>query len=106
MAKIPTGLWSRGSKLVGMATKMAANELGTRFKTWESEKDRIQSKIELAQTIVKTMSELKGASMKLGQLMSMDMGEYLPPEVTKVLETLHQHATCLPYVKIEAILKE
>ncbi len=106
MAKIPTGLWSRGSKLVGMATKMAANELGTRLKTWESEKDRIQSKIELAQTIVKTMSELKGASMKLGQLMSMDMGEYLPPEVTKVLETLHQNATFLPYEKIEAILKE
>lgn len=106
MAKIPTGLWSRGSKLVGMATKMAANELGSRFKTWESDKDRIQSKIELAQTIVKTMSELKGASMKLGQLMSMDMGEYLPPEVIKVLETLHQNATFLPYEKIEAILKE
>lgn len=106
MAKIPTGLWSRGSKLVGMATKMAANELGSRFKTWESDKDRIQSKIELAQTIVKTMSELKGASMKLGQLMSMDMGEYLPPEVVKVLETLHQNATFLPYEKIEAILKE
>jgi len=106
VAKIPTGLWSRGSKLVGMATKMAANELGSRFKTWESDKDRIQSKIELAQTIVKTMSELKGASMKLGQLMSMDMGEYLPPEVVKVLETLHQNATFLPYEKIEAILKE
>jgi aarF domain-containing kinase len=89
-----------------MATKMAANELGSRFKTWESDKDRIQSKIELAQTIVKTMSELKGASMKLGQLMSMDMGEYLPPEVVKVLETLHQNATFLPYEKIEAILKE
>lgn len=106
MAKIPTGLWSRGSKLMGMASKMAINEIGSRIKGWENEKDKLQSKVELAQTIVKTMSELKGASMKLGQLMSMDLGEYLPPEVIKVLENLHQNSTFLPYEKIEVILKE
>lgn len=105
MGKIPTGLWSRGTKLVGMASKMAANEIGSRLKTWDDEKSKLQSKVELAQTIVKTMSELKGASMKLGQLMSMDMGEYLPPEVIKVLETLHQNSTFLPYETIEGILK-
>ena len=104
MAKIPTGLWSRGSKLMGMASKMAINEIGSRLKNWEDEKDKLQSKVELAQTIVKTMSELKGASMKLGQLMSMDMGEFLPPEVIKVLENLHQNSTFLPYDKIEEIL--
>ncbi len=106
MAKIPTGLWSRGSKLMGMASKMAINEIGSRLKNWEDEKDKLQSKVELAQTIVKTMSELKGASMKLGQLMSMDMGEFLPPEVIKVLENLHQNSTFLSYDKIEDILKE
>ncbi len=106
MGKIPTGLWSRGTKLVGMASKMAVNEIGARVKGWEDEKARIQSKVELAHTIVKTMSELKGASMKLGQLMSMDMGEYLPPEVIKVLETLHQNSTFLPFETISGILKE
>ena len=105
MAKIPTGLWSRGSKLMGLASKMAINEIGSRVKNWENEKEKLQSKVELAQMIVKTMSELKGASMKLGQLLSMDMGEYLPPEVIKVLETLHQNSTYLPYDKIELILK-
>ena len=106
MAKIPTGLWSRGSKLMGLASKMAINEIGSRVKNWENEKEKLQSKVELAQMIVKTMSELKGASMKLGQLLSMDMGEYLPPEVIKVLETLHQNSTYLPYDKIELILKK
>lgn len=105
MGKIPTSLWSRGTKLVGMASKIAINELGSRMKGWEDEKAQLQSKVELAQTIVKTMSELKGASMKLGQLISMDMGEYLPPEVIKVLETLHQNSTFLPYEEIEGILK-
>ena len=106
MAKIPTGLWSRGSKLMGMASRIAVNEIGSRIKGWEDEKDKIKNKVELAQAILKTMSELKGASMKLGQLLSMDLGEYLPPEVIKVLENLHQNSTFLPYDQIEAILKE
>jgi aarF domain-containing kinase len=106
LSKIPTGLWSRGSKLVGIASKMALNEISSRVKTWEDEKSKIQSKVELAQSLVKTLSELKGASMKLGQLMSLDLGEFLPPEVIKVLESLHQNSTFLPFEKIEAILKE
>lgn len=106
MGKIPTGLWSRGTKLVGLASKMAASEISSRVKTWDDEASKLKAKLEVAQSIVKTMSELKGASMKLGQLMSMDMGEHLPPEVIKVLEGLHQSATFLPFNKIENILKE
>jgi aarF domain-containing kinase len=105
VTKIPTSLWSRGSKLVGMASKVALNEIGTKLKTWESDKDRLASRLEMAHTLVKTMSELKGASMKLGQLISMDLGEYFPPEVVKILETLHQQSTFLPYNQIHEILK-
>lgn len=104
MGKIPTGPWSRGAKLVGLASKLAINEISSRLKSWEDEKSKVQSKVELAQTLVKTMSELKGASMKMGQLLSMDMGDYLPPEVIKVLESLHQNSTFLPFNKIEEIL--
>lgn len=106
MKKIPTGVWSRGSKLFGLASKMAINEISSRVKTWDDEKTKIQAKIELAQTMVKTLSELKGASMKVGQLLSMDLGEFLPPEVVKVLETLHQKATFLPFESIEKILRD
>ena len=104
MTKIPTSLWSRGSKLVGMASKVALAEIGTKLKSWESDKDRLASKLEMAQTLVKTMSELKGASMKLGQLISMDLGDYFPPEVVKILESLHQQSSFLPYSKIQELL--
>lgn len=106
MGKIPTGPWSRGTKLIGLASKLAVSEITSRIKNWEDEKSKIQSKVELAQTLVKTMSELKGASMKMGQLLSMDMGDFLPPEVIKVLETLHHNSTYLPYEKIEEILRK
>jgi aarF domain-containing kinase len=105
VAKIPTGIWSRGTKLVGMASKVAMNEISSRVKNWEDEKSKVASKIELAHNIVKTMSELKGASMKVGQLLSMDLGDYLPPEVIKILENLHQNSTFMPYEVIEDILK-
>ncbi len=105
MAKIPTGLWSRGSKLMGLASKLAINELSSRLKGWEDEASKLQSKVDFAHTMVKTLSELKGASMKMGQLLSMDLGEYLPPEVVKVLESLHQNSTFLPFEKISEILQ-
>ena len=105
MTKIPTSLWSRGSKLFGMASKVALNEIGTKLKSWESDKDRLTSKLEMAHTLVKTMSELKGASMKLGQLISMDLGAYFPPEVVKILESLHQQSTFLPFSEIHKILE-
>jgi aarF domain-containing kinase len=106
VSKIPTSLWSRGSRIVGAASKLALSELSSRVKTWEDERTKLQTRVELAQSLVKTLSELKGASMKVGQLLSLDLGEFLPPEVIKVLETLHQNSTFMPFDKIETILKQ
>lgn len=106
MAKLPTGFWSRGTKLVGMASKLAVSELSSRMKTWEDEATKVKSRMEMAQSLVKTLSELKGASMKMGQLLSMDLGNYLPPEVVKVLETLHHQSSFLPYSTIKEILEQ
>lgn len=105
MSKIPTSFLGRGSKLLGMVSKVALNEVSDRLKTWEDEKEKLKNKVQLAQDLVKTLSQLKGASMKLGQLLSLDMGDFLPPEIRKVLEELHNKSTFLPYSKIDAILR-
>jgi aarF domain-containing kinase len=105
LGKIPTSLFGRGTKILAIAGKVALEEVSSRFKTWEDEKEKLKSKIELAQEIVKTLSQLKGASMKVGQLLSLDLGDYLPPEMVKVLEELHQKSTYLEYARIEEILK-
>lgn len=81
---------------------MAINEIASKVK---SEQGKIQGRIQMAQDVVKTLSQLKGASMKLGQLISMDMGEYIPPEIQAILGQLHNKVTFLPYPKIEVILK-
>lgn len=105
MSKIPTSLFGRGTKLFGLASKIAIEEVSSRLKTWEDEKDKIKSKVQMAQDIVKTLSQLKGASMKLGQLISLDLGDYFPPEILKILEQLHHQSTFIGFDKVEKILK-
>lgn len=104
LSKIPTTLLGRGSKILGIASKVALKELGSKIRVFEDEKEKLLGRIELAQEVVKTLSELKGASMKVGQLLSLDLGDYLPPEIVKVLEKLHHDSTFLPYPDIEKIL--
>lgn len=105
MSKIPTTLFGRGTKLLGLASKLALEEATSRLKTWEDEKEKLLSKVQMAQDMVKTLSQLKGASMKVGQLLSLDLGDYLPPEIVKVLEQLHHQSTFLDFNKIEQVLK-
>lgn len=105
MSKIPTSLFGRGTRLLGLASKLALEEASSRLKTWEDEKEKLLSKVQMAQDMVKTLSQLKGASMKVGQLLSLDLGDYLPPEIVKVLEQLHHQSTFLDFEKIEKVLQ-
>jgi aarF domain-containing kinase len=104
MKKIPSSLLWRGSKLALAASKIALNEVSSKLKSWETEKEKLENKLEAARALVSTLSELKGASMKLGQLLSLDISDFLPPEIVSVLETLHKDATFLPWSEIEKIL--
>lgn len=103
---IPSGVFGRGKKIFGIASKVAVKEISSRLNAWESEKDKLLSKVQLAQEVVNTLSQLKGASMKVGQLLSLDLGDYLPPEVVKVLSQLQQSATFMDYDQVHAILQK
>lgn len=89
---------------MGLASRVALSEVSQKLKTWETEGEKLLNRIQITKEIVTTLSELKGASMKLGQLLSLDLGDYLPPEVIKILNELHQKSTFLSYEIIEEIL--
>lgn len=42
------------------------------------------------------LSRMRGAAMKVGQLLSMDAGEFLPPELTQILSRLRADAEPMP----------
>lgn len=42
------------------------------------------------------LAHLRGAAMKLGQMISMDAGDMLPPELSDILATLRDRANFMP----------
>ena len=52
------------------------------------------------------LARLRGASMKVGQLLSMDAGELLPPEFTDILARLREDAHFMPLGQLAEVLEE
>ena len=50
------------------------------------------------------LSHLRGAAMKLGQMISMDAGDFLPPELTQVLARLRDNAHHMPPQQLQQVL--
>ncbi len=50
------------------------------------------------------LSELRGAAMKLGQMVSMDTGDVLPPELSQIMARLRENAHSMPPRQLEAVL--
>jgi predicted unusual protein kinase regulating ubiquinone biosynthesis (AarF/ABC1/UbiB family) len=49
-----------------------------------------------ARKVTEQLSRLRGGAMKLGQMLSMDTGELLPPELTTILAQLRETAHFMP----------
>jgi predicted unusual protein kinase regulating ubiquinone biosynthesis (AarF/ABC1/UbiB family) len=51
------------------------------------------------------LSRLRGAAMKVGQLLSMEAGELLPPEFTAILARLRENAHFMPLGQVAEVLE-
>ena len=52
------------------------------------------------------LSHLRGAAMKLGQMISMDAGDMLPPELADILASLRDRANFMPPRQLDKVLSE
>ena len=52
------------------------------------------------------LSEMRGAAMKVGQLLSMDSGQLLPPQLSELLARLRGDAHAMPLGQVAATLKD
>lgn len=57
------------------------------------------------QRLAEHLSRLRGAAMKLGQLMSLDGRGVLPPELVEVLAPLREGAHVMPFSQVVAVLE-
>ncbi|MEM7509054.1 MAG: AarF/ABC1/UbiB kinase family protein [Pseudomonadota bacterium] len=54
--------------------------------------------------IADDLARMRGAAMKLGQLISMDTGEVLPPELSEILARLRADADFMPPAQLKRVL--
>lgn len=57
-----------------------------------------------AQRITDQLAHLRGAAMKVGQMLSMDTGDLLPKELTDILARLRSDALAMPPAQLEQVL--
>jgi predicted unusual protein kinase regulating ubiquinone biosynthesis (AarF/ABC1/UbiB family) len=88
-------------KLAGMSAALAGSYASGRIaRTFMSSESARQARKEAAafagERIVKTLGELKGAAMKVGQMASM-ASDLLPPELSSALQSLQKQAPPMAY---------
>lgn len=100
-AKIPQTVLGRSLKIFGGGASMLVKEITGRLGG-----NPLATKIKQAQTLVETLGDLKGAAMKAGQLLSLEVSDLLPPEVVEILRQLHDSAPAMNFSQIQNILRQ
>ncbi|MEL7344899.1 MAG: AarF/ABC1/UbiB kinase family protein [Pseudomonadota bacterium] len=109
-AAVPEGRAIRAARMgamtAGIATNMALGGLaqwtkGARPKT----RDLLLTPANITR-IADELARMRGAAMKMGQLMSMDTGDVLPPELANILGRLRADADFMPPRQLRTVLNE
>lgn len=108
--RVPTHRISRLSKLASLATRV------TGAMVTEGAKQLAQGKRPVAKDLLLTpgnikrvadqLAHLRGAAMKVGQLMSMDAGDLISPELAEILARLRSDASPMPAKQLAAVLTQ
>lgn len=106
-SKIPQSTFARASRLFWSGAKIAAREVSERIggvMGASTSETALLTKIKQTQDLVAALSQLKGAAMKAGQLLSLEFSDLLPPEVIDILRTLHDNGSSMPLDQVRYIL--
>lgn len=107
---VPSGRLSRFAKLGSLATGVAGGMLAEGARQLAKGNRPKASEMLLtpgnARRITDQLAQLRGAAMKVGQIMSMDTGDLLPPEMTEILARLRSDAKSMPLSQLNAVLVE
>ncbi len=113
--KIPKSRVRRSAKLGSALGGQAARYAGTRAaavgRSEEIAQERLEARhLETALAMVRTLGEMKGAAMKLGQLASFIDTEFLPPEYAEIyqqeLARLRTSAPPMPWERVSKVIEE
>ncbi len=106
-ARVPVGRAERvarlGSMLAGIAGETALEALRRALGSGERDAPVVLTRAN-ARRVVDTLADLRGAAMKLGQLLSLHGEELLPAGLTEILQTLQNQAHLMPEAQLRGVL--
>lgn len=101
---IPSSRLSRVSRLGALAGKIAGNVVTQGAgQLLKGERPALASLLLTPKNMTNVANQLasmRGAAMKLGQLISMDAGDFLPPELATILSRLREDADPMPKAQL------
>jgi predicted unusual protein kinase regulating ubiquinone biosynthesis (AarF/ABC1/UbiB family) len=100
----PQGRFHRLRKLAGLSAQLGADVLKNSARRLAGQDANLMSK-GMAEKLVATLGDLKGAAMKFGQAVSMDP-DLLTPEVRQVLARLQNQAPAMLYDTVARVVRE
>ncbi|WP_040370201.1 AarF/ABC1/UbiB kinase family protein [Blastomonas sp. AAP53] len=107
---VPSGRLARFAGFGSMAGGIAGTMLVDGAKQWAQGKRPSVGELLLtpanARKIADKLATMRGAAMKLGQLMSMDTGDFLPPELADILARLRSDAQHMPQGQLRNVLNQ
>jgi len=102
---VPTGRFSRFAKVAKMAGGVAGGMLaegGRQIRAGKRPKARDMLLTPgNAKRVADQLAEMRGAAMKMGQMLSMDTGEMLPRELADILARLRADANSMPIEQLQ-----
>lgn len=107
----PPGRFSRFAKLTGLTAGVAARTLGHKVVSAFSNDEEAAAEREKkatqksAEQMRKTLGELKGAAMKIGQMLATDP-ELLPPEMVAELSELQHSAPAMDFATVRTVIED
>ena len=107
-SSVPSGRFSRLARMGALAGGVAGGMLAEGARQFAQGKRPSVSDLLLtpanARRVADQLAQLRGAAMKVGQLISMDAGELLPPELSEILARLRADAISMPMSQVVAVL--
>lgn len=109
-SRVPSSRLARFLQIGATATRMAAGgaiEKAKRLKERaEEELPHVLLTKANAELLAARLARLRGAAMKVGQMLSLEGDNMLPPEFAKALEILRSSAHQMPREQVRAVLEE
>ncbi|MDX2165753.1 MAG: AarF/ABC1/UbiB kinase family protein [Deltaproteobacteria bacterium] len=106
-SRVPAGRFERLARLGWLAGEVALGGLGEAARRFTGASEAASSVFMTAtnaRKLAEKLSRMRGAAMKLGQLLSLEGQDFLPPEVADALSVLRAEGDAMPEAQLRRVL--